>query len=381
ARRTVLWREAGLLLVLTLAWAVARRPPAYDGLVGRAFEGWPLADARDRAVATVRAVETAIIDRWHATVANRTASTSESASVAATPALAGVPASASDPMANGKAPPPTADIIELQRDAAAGDATAIAHLNELADFYAALASSAEARGDHAAATRHLAMAALMRSPPGRAEAAGTVAAPTEPAPRQSQDKVSPADDAVAQARRLQSQGAVFAPPQRNVVSVLVEALRLDPAHQEARRHLNLVIDSLNGRIGTLIANHQFRAAGSLLAQLADDGIPVLSNGNVRDRPPFLDARAWQSLAVSSLLVEADALIQQGLIATVGNDNAISRLESATRIDPGNPLIDDMRAKSAGMLFLDAQRAAEYGRREEARRLTNLANYVRDGFGA
>jgi len=41
----------------------------------------------------------------------------------------------------------------------------------------------------------------------------------------------------------------------------------------------------------------------------------------------------------------------------------------------------MRAKSAGMLFLDAQRAAEYGRRDEARRLTNLANYVRDGFGA
>ncbi|HTK97388.1 MAG TPA: FHA domain-containing protein, partial [Pseudomonadales bacterium] len=82
ARRTVLWRVAGLLLVLTLAWAVAMRPPAYDGLVGRAFEGWPLADARDRAVATVRAVETAIIDRWHATVANRTASTSESASVA-----------------------------------------------------------------------------------------------------------------------------------------------------------------------------------------------------------------------------------------------------------------------------------------------------------
>ncbi len=378
-RRTSLWRVAGLLVALTLAWAVAMRPSAYDGLAGRAFEGWTFADARDRALATARAVQTAIVDRWRVAIASSTATASESASAAATPALAGVPASASDPMANGKAPQPTADIIELQRNAAAGDATAIAHLNELGDFYAALASSAQARGDHAAATRHLGMAALMRSQPSQAE--GTAAATTESAPRPSQDKVSPADALAQEARRLQSQGAVFAPAQRNVVSVLVEALRLDPTHQGARRHLDLVIGSLNGRIATLIANHQFNAAGSLLAQLADDGVPVLSNGNVRDRPPFLDAQAWRALAVSSLLVEADALIQQGLIATVGNDNAISRLESATRIDPTNPLIEDMRAKSAGMLFLDAQRAAEYGRREEARRLTNLANYVRDGFGA
>jgi hypothetical protein len=61
---------------------------------------------------------------------------------------------------------------------------------------------------------------------------------------------------------------VFAPAQRNAIGVLVEALTLDPSHQEARRHLNLAIGSLNGRIGTLIANYQFKAAGSLLAQLA-----------------------------------------------------------------------------------------------------------------
>ena len=223
------------------------------------------------------------------------------------------------------------------------------------------------------------MAALKRPTPRPAES--TAAAPAETTPRdQSQGRVSPADALAQEARRLQSQGSVFAPAQRNAIGVLVEALTLDPSHQEARRHLNLAIGSLNGRIGTLIANYQFKAAGSLLAQLADDGVPVLSNGNVRDRPSFLDAQPWRSLAVSSLLIEADALMQKGLIATAGNDNAISRLESATRIDPTNPLIEDMRAKCAGMLFLDAQRAAEQGVSAEARRLTNLANYVRDGFG-
>jgi hypothetical protein len=373
--RTTLWRVAGLLVVLTLIFAVALRLPAYEGLAGGAFESGALADARNRAVATVRAAQTAIIDRWHV-MANRGATASETAS---TPALAGVPASAAEPMANGRAPEPTADIIELQRKAAAGDSTAIAHLNELGDFYAALASSAQARGDHAEATRHLAMVALMRSTSKPVENA--VAPPTEPASRPSQGRVSPVDALAQEAGQLQSQGAVFAPAQRNAVSVLVEALTRDPTHQGARRQLNLAIGSLNGRIGTFIANHQFRAAGSLLAQLADDGVPVLSNGNVRDKPAFLDAQPWRSLAVSSLLVEADALIQQGLIATVGNDNAISRLESATRIDPTNPLIEDMRAKCAGMLFLDAQRAAEQGVSAEARRLTNLANYVRDGFGA
>ena len=132
----------------------------------------------------------------------------------ATPALAGVPASASDPMANGRAPEPTADIIELQRKAAAGDSTAIAHLNELGDFYAALASSAQARGDHAAATRHLAMAALMRSTSKPVENAVAPSNRTCLAPEPGH--VSPVDALAQEAGQLQSQGAVFAP--RNAMS-------------------------------------------------------------------------------------------------------------------------------------------------------------------
>ncbi|HEY6598210.1 MAG TPA: hypothetical protein VIZ30_02815, partial [Pseudomonadales bacterium] len=131
---------------------------------------------------------------------------------------------------------------------------------------------------------------------------------------------------------------------------------------------------------TLIDEQRFRAAAALLAQLSRDGIRVLSNGNIRDRPAYLDARVWQSLAVSSLLVDADELIQQGLLATPDQENAIARLEVATRLDPTNHLIDDLRSKSSGMLSLAADRATDAGLSEEARRLSNLAAYVREDFG-
>ncbi len=51
-----------------------------------------------------------------------------------------------------------------------------------------------------------------------------------------------------------------------------------------------------------------------------------------------------------------------------------------RLDPTNPLLDDMRAKSSGMLSLAADRASDAGLNDEARRLSNLADYVRDDFG-
>lgn len=380
--RTVLWRVT-LLALMTLAWALAIRPPAYDAVLDQVFAGWTVAEVFDRAGAEVRSLQTAIADRFvevRAKLASKTAAPASDSLVHAER----TPVSAS--ATNIGAAQATPDIAELQRSAASGDAAAIARLKELADFYSELASSAMERGDKAVAQRHLAMVVLMRSTLTDAEgkaAIQTQVVPSQKVPSKSvpaQGVPSRADALVQEARELQSRGAVFAPPQRNVVRVLVEALTLDPGHQEARRHLNLVMGSLSGRITTLIANHQFRDAGSLLAQLADDGIPVLSNGNVRDRPAFLEPEHWQSLAILSLLVEADALIQRGLIATAGEENAISLLESATRLDRSNPLIQDMRAKSSGLLTLAARDAAERGMSEEAARLANLATYVRDGFG-
>lgn len=373
SRRTVLWWVT-LLVVMTLGWALAIRPPAYDAALDRVFAGWTIADVVDRAGAEIRSLQTEITERF---VEYR----AKLASQAATPAVDTLAPDERTPVSASAvsidAAQPTPDIAELQRNAASGDAAAIARLRELADFYSALASSAMERGDRAVAQRHLAMVVLMRSTLTDTEGKAAVQTQVAPSVRTGPSQV---DALTQEARQLQSRGAVFSPPQGNVVRVLVEALTLDPGHQDARRHLNLVIGSLSGRITSLIANHQFRDAGSLLGQLADDGIPVLSNGNVRDRPSFLDAQQWQSLAIASLLVEADALIQRGLIATVGEENAISLLESATRLDRSNPLIEDMRAKSSGLLMLASREAAEQGRGEEAARLANLATYVRDGFG-
>ncbi len=380
--RTVLWRIT-LLALMTLAWALAIRPPAYDAVLDQVFGGWTAAELFDRAGAEARRLQTAIADRY---VEYRAKLASQTATPAIDPLAHDERTPVSASATNVGAAQATPDIAELQRSAASGDAAAIARLKELADFYSELAASAMERGDKAVAQRHLAMVVLMRSTFTDAEgkaAVQTQVVPSQKVPSQSapaQGVPSRADALAQEARELQSRGAVFAPPQRNVVRVLVEALTLDPGHQEARRHLNLVMGSLSGRITTLIANHQFRDAGSLLEQLADDGIPVLSNGNVRDRPSFLEPQHWQSLAILSLLVEADALIQRGLIATAGEENAISLLESATRLDRSNPLIQDMRAKSSGLLTLAAREAAERGMSEEAARLANLATYVRDGFG-
>ncbi len=270
----------------------------------------------------------------------------------------------------------TPDLLELQREAAAGDAAAIKRVEKLSAVYAELASSATARGDSATAQRHMAMAELLTPSHATAETAVTV-----PSTVSVEHPAAPVEALVLEARQLQSRGAASGRDGRSVVSVLLEALRLEPGHAEARRDLNLAIDSLNGRLRTLIADHRFRAAGALLAQLSRDGIRVLSSGNIRDRPSFLDERVWRSLAVSSLLVDADELIQHGLLATPDQENAIARLELATRLDPTNPLLDDMRAKSSGMLSLAADRASDAGLSEEARRLSNLAAYVRDNFGA
>ena len=363
------WGVPLLILLLTAAVAIAMWTPEHPVDVNRISDSRVVVDALDRARGTARSLQDVAV-AW------------------LTSATAGTPRDASDATAIPPEPPQVVaaetstsavippDLLELQRKAAAGDAAAIKHVEKLSAIYAELASSATARGDSATARRHTAMAELLAPTQATVETAVTA-----PPAVSVEHPASPADALVFEARQLQSRGAASARDGRSVVSVLLEALRLEPGHAEAQRDLNLAIDSLNDRLRTLIANHRFRAAGALLAQLSRDGIRVLSNGNVRDRPSFLDARVWRSLAVWSLLVEADELIQQGLLATPDQENAIARLEVATRLDPTNPLVDDMRAKSAGMLSMAADRASDAGLSEEARRLSNLAAYVGDNFGA
>ncbi len=392
-KRTPRWRVPLLIAVLTLVWAVAMRPTEITDRVSGVLDGRSVAASFDRVVEAGRSMQSSAVDWLRSKTANRS---SEAPDIASTRAAAATLAPSGT--ADGESLV-TEDILELQRNAALGDAVAIARLKELGDFYAELAASAMSRGDTAAAQRQMAMVVLLRSAPTNGEASSAevapapvlqqrpaspverLAAPVERPVSPVEQSVSRVDALVVEAQQLEARGAIVSPERRNAVSVLLEAMRLEPANEGAFRQLNAALGSLNARVDTLIANHQFAAAGTLLEQLARGGIPVLSNGNVRDRPSYVDAQSWRALAVSSLLVEADELIQQGLIATPGDDNAISRLESATRIDPASPQVEDMRLKSSGMLLLAAERADQQGWRDEARRLVNLAAYVRDGFGA
>ncbi len=391
-RQAPRWRAPMLIVVLTLAWAVAMKPAESRDRLTEILDGRSWAAAFDQAIVAGRSMQRTAVDWLRIQAANKP---HEVAEVASSPS-AGATVAPDGAVAD--QPLVTQDILELRRKAAAGEAAARAHLKELRDFYAQLAASAASRGDTAAAQRQLAMVQLLQVSPGEADSAGWMASaktsqqgpaspvepPVSPQPV-SQPRVEPsvsADGALlVEAQQLIARGAIVSPERRNAISVLLEAMRLEPANEGARRQLNGAIGSLNAQVDTLIANHQFAAARTILELLTRSGMPVLSNGNVRDRPSYLDAPSWRALAVSSLLVEADALIQRGLIAAPGGENAISLLVSAMRIDPANPHVQDMRVNSSRMLLLAAEQADEQGRSDEARRLANLAVYVRDGFGA
>jgi hypothetical protein len=263
----------------------------------------------------------------------------------------------------------TEGILALKAQAARGDASAKTRLAELGDFYDQLASSALERGDAATAQRQRALVALIRSNsergvaqlPDTAEASGQAQLVTR---REPQQHVSQPTVAGREAP---------------TVAELVKRLSADSTDAAARTSLARAIDSLNVQLRDLISEHRFGQAKASLLRLESDGLPVLSHGNVRPRPQFVDEGSWHALAVSSLLVDADSLIQAGHLATLGTENAISRLEWATRLNPNDPLVDDMRLKTSGMLSLRAQEAARQGMTAEADRLSNLATYVRDGF--
>jgi len=67
------------------------------------------------------------------------------------------------------------------------------------------------------------------------------------------------------------------------------------------------------------------------------------------RSQFIGPRAQNRWRVIELLLEADTLMQRWQIVQPEHDNAVAVLREALRIDPKNPIADEMLTKAYGLL--------------------------------
>ena len=152
---------------------------------------------------------------------------------------------------------------------------------------------------------------------------------------------------MTEADSLYAQGALVAPPGRNATTGYVQVLSLAPQNSIARAKLSKIVGQVAVDSQQLMLHQQFNLAHQTIDRLAA-AIPANAS-------QFVQADALDRWHVVDLLLRADALMQKYQIAEPEQENAVALLHEALRIDPKNPVGDEMLAKALGMLAETKQR--------------------------
>jgi hypothetical protein len=147
-------------------------------------------------------------------------------------------------------------------------------------------------------------------------------------------------------------GALIAPAGANAIARFVDASAVasDPRVRDmARAKLSdAVIEVADGASG-MITRQKFDGARQQLRRLSA-AVPGTARASISPRA----ANRWR---VVELLLSADDLMQRYQIVEPQEDNAVATLREVLRIDPKNPIADEMLTKAYGLLTEVQRRAS------------------------
>jgi hypothetical protein len=134
---------------------------------------------------------------------------------------------------------------------------------------------------------------------------------------------------------MNAKGMLVTPARSNAAALYVSALTVDPTDAATRAKLDAIVTSTAQSASDSIARIKFDRARDLMDALAT-AIPERARQYVSPEA----ANRWR---VVDLLLSADAKLQ-----TYSINNAVALLKEAQRIDPRNPIADEMLAKAYGL---------------------------------
>ncbi|OSM04322.1 SUMF1/EgtB/PvdO family nonheme iron enzyme [Magnetofaba australis] len=174
------------------------------------------------------------------------------------------------------------------------------------------------------------------------------------------------DDLLQQAQANQANNRLTRPMERNALYRYRQVLAIDPTNIAARQGLGQIIAQLNALAGRPGVGPREARALRQSARFISAAYPGLEEAAkqryappaapTNDAPRMADAaQAEAADPVTTLLEQAESMLQQDYLTQPANDNAVSRYEEALRLDPGNPRALDglTRVKNRLLALADA----------------------------
>ena len=189
------------------------------------------------------------------------------------------------------------------------------------------------------------------APTGAADRSSTATPEAAPLPAAVPPNAS--QTSIERADALSAKGSWLTPARNNAAALYVDALTAAPSDAATRAKLDAIVMRTAQAASDMIVHLKFERARGVMAQLSA-AIPPSARH-------FVSQQASDRWRVVELLLRADAKMQTYSITEPRGDNAVSLLQEVQRVDPHNPIADDMLAKAYGLKKMSEQSASDLSR--------------------
>ncbi|MBT7336121.1 MAG: protein kinase [Gammaproteobacteria bacterium] len=235
-------------------------------------------------------------------------------------------------------------------------------LEDIADHYAGLASSAARVGEVSVAINLL----------ERASAANPQLTELDRV-RKIISQVATAQAAIdallQQAREFRAANQLIKPAGRNAAELYHRVLATDPKNIFAAQGLDEVTAQITEQADQLLASGRLDDVALLVNQAASAGMSESVVNGLRVR---LNDEESRLRAIDLSLAKAASLIEEGYLTAPEQENAVAYLREVQQLDPGNEVAHILLARCAEQLAAVAQEAHTYGLTDAATQYLDLA---------
>jgi len=250
-----------------------------------------------------------------------------------------------------------------------GNVEALGKLDEIAGFYVSLAQQFALDGDVARSVENLERAVDANDEFQGLEAARATLSDAEALQAE-------IDDMLGQAADLRQAGALIHPPGSNAAQIYSGVLAIRPDDPVARQGMAGIVAEVFAAFEDMLSRGSLEEAEQWLEHAAESGI---GDEPVDELSARYDAELARIRNVNRLVQEAELFYEQGYITgPVPEDNAVTRLSEALRLDPDNADANRLMSMAGARLARVATEAYNAGMTEEGMHYMDLALTVAPG---
>ncbi len=250
-----------------------------------------------------------------------------------------------------------------------GNSEALTALEEIAEFYGALAIRQALARDVTRSIESLERAVNAKSQfEGLAVARATL--------NDAEALQAEIDDKLRQAADLRQAGALIDPAGANATEIYNDVLAIRPDDPVARQGLAGIVGEVFESFESMLGEDRLDDAKALLDRAAASGI---GDQPVDELNARYDTELARIQAVGALVREAESLYEEGFITgPAPEQNAVARLREVLRLDPDNADANRLMSMAGARLARVATHAYSAGMTEEGLQYLDLALTVTPG---